>query len=67
MGTYPAPRDPRRRPVVRWQPPADTPWATTPPQRPTAADHPRARLIVSLTLACTILALYDLYLLAAGF
>lgn len=67
MSSRPAPGGPRRPPVVRWNGPEDTPWAVTPGRA--APDHERAKakLVVGLTFACTVLSLYDLYLLGAGF
>lgn len=72
MGSHAAPGGPRldgprRPPVIRWNPPDDTPWAMTP--EPGAANHERAKakIVVGLTFACTVLSLYDLYLLGTGF
>jgi len=58
---------PRRRPVIRWDPPGDAPWAMTPPPGQANSDRTRAKIVVGLTLACTVLSLYDAYLMAAGF
>jgi len=68
MGARPAPHGaPRRPPRIRWEPPDDTPWVMTPPPGTSDPERAKARIVAGLTLACTVLSLYDLYLLAAGF
>ena len=39
----------------------------TPPTGASDPDHAKAKIVAALTFACTILSLYDLYLLSAGF
>jgi len=55
-----------RPPVVKLDRRAGQQWAMTP--QPAAPDPARAkaRIVAALTFACTALALYDLFLIAAG-
>jgi hypothetical protein len=50
---------------VKWiRPGAPTPMSSSPAQKGT--DHVNALIVIVLTLACTVLSLFDLFLLASG-
>lgn len=58
-----------RRPVIKVLPPDDVPYAALPPTpRPDSlsTERTRAKIVVSLSFACTVLSVYDLYLLMVG-
>ena len=67
MASDPAPLGgPQRPPVVRLDRSGDAPWLMTPPAG-SSPGRTKAKIVAGLTFACTLLSLYDLYLLSAGF
>ena len=65
--THLRPHRHKHSPVVRWEPRDDTPRVMTPRPDGHAHRHARQAVVVGLALACTCCALYDVYLMAAGF
>jgi hypothetical protein len=55
-------------PVVRWTPPGlgDARGNPYPPSRPLDPERGKALIVMGLSCACTIMSLYDLFLLARG-